>query len=101
MAGKVGLAIKNGLERFLALLYRDTRRQVSPKNRYGYIGSGPHGDGFAAGWTACSDHLFPDSHHELAATCGPAVVPLVALFDWSGYPFLVKPSPWTVFARLF
>ena len=89
-AGKVGLAIKSGLERFLALLYSDTRRQVSPKNRYGYIGSGLMGMAFAAGWTACIGPTYSLILTMISQqNVGQAVFPLVAYSLGLGMPFLI------------
>lgn len=51
--GKVGMALKGFFERLLGWLYADTRRQVDPRNPYGFLGSALMGMVFAAGWSPC------------------------------------------------
>lgn len=51
--GGLGAALKGFFERLLGLLYADTRRQVNPRNPYGFLGSTLMGMVFAAGWSPC------------------------------------------------
>ncbi|MCS6870610.1 MAG: redoxin domain-containing protein [Anaerolineae bacterium] len=51
--GKVGTALKGFFEWLLGVLYADTRRQVNPRNPYGFLGSMLMGMVFAAGWSPC------------------------------------------------
>jgi cytochrome c-type biogenesis protein len=47
-----------GIENILTILYGDTRRQVNPRNPYGYAGSAIMGVTFAAGWTPCVGPIY-------------------------------------------
>ncbi|GAB4544104.1 MAG: hypothetical protein OHK0023_00360 [Anaerolineae bacterium] len=51
-AAKLGL-ISRVAERIVLILYSDTRRQMNPRNPYGYLGSTAMGMFFAAGWSPC------------------------------------------------
>jgi len=53
-----GKAIYGVLERIQTALYSDTRRQMNPRNRYGYMGSALMGTVFAAGWTPCVGPIY-------------------------------------------
>ena len=55
---RVGETILHGLERLQGILYGDTRRQVDPRNPYGYAGSALMGITFAAGWTPCIGPIY-------------------------------------------
>jgi cytochrome c-type biogenesis protein len=51
--GGLGAALKGFFERLLSILYADTRRQIDPRNPYGFLGSALMGMVFAAGWSPC------------------------------------------------
>jgi cytochrome c-type biogenesis protein len=51
--GQPGARVRGMLERVQSILYADTRRQVDPRNPYGYAGSVLMGVVFAAGWSPC------------------------------------------------
>ncbi|PJF37030.1 MAG: hypothetical protein CUN49_02450 [Candidatus Thermofonsia Clade 1 bacterium] len=51
--GGLGAALRGFFERLLGGLYADTRRQVDPRNPYGFLGSALMGMVFAAGWSPC------------------------------------------------
>jgi cytochrome c-type biogenesis protein len=51
--GTSGERIQHTLENILAVLYGDTRRQMNPRNGFGYAGSALMGVIFAAGWSPC------------------------------------------------
>src|SRR5262249_20202859 len=53
-----GETLLHGLERIQQILYGDTRRQVDPRNPYGYAGSALMGITFAAGWTPCIGPIY-------------------------------------------
>src|SRR5262249_21378136 len=55
---RVGEAMLHVLERIQGILYGDTRRQVDPRNPYGYAGSALMGVTFAAGWTPCIGPIY-------------------------------------------
>lgn len=54
----IGQGILRVLERIQALLYGDSRRQVDPRNPYGFAGSALMGVTFAAGWTPCIGPIY-------------------------------------------
>jgi cytochrome c-type biogenesis protein len=89
-AGALGIAIKKGLERLQGILFTDTRRQINPRNPYGYAGSVMMGVIFAAGWTPC---LTPTYGAILTMVAEKqeiwgALLPLIAYSLGLGVPFL-------------
>ncbi len=89
--GNVGGAIRRVLERIQSVLYSDTRRQINPRNRYGYAGSSLMGIVFAAGWTPCIGPIY-GSILTLASTRGTLTSASVLLVAYSlglGVPFLL------------
>lgn len=56
--GSVGAALLKVLERIQAILYSDTRRQINPRNPYGFLGSAFMGAAFAAGWAPCTGPIY-------------------------------------------
>ncbi len=56
--GEPGALILKVLERVQVLLYSDTRRQINPRNPYGYAGSAFMGAAFAAGWAPCTGPIY-------------------------------------------
>src|SRR5260221_7413030 len=92
--GGAGLHIRHGLERFQVLLYGDSRRQVNPRNGFGYAGSALMGVTFAAGWTPCIGPIYgaivtlainASKTHSYA----PAATLLFAYSLGLGVPFLI------------
>jgi len=89
-----GRWLVGSLERIQAFLYGDTRRQVNPRNRYGYVGSAAMGVAFAAGWTPCVGPIY-GSIVTLAINSGQTHnynLAAVLLFAYSlglGLPFLI------------
>ncbi|HVO41763.1 MAG TPA: cytochrome c biogenesis CcdA family protein, partial [Aggregatilineales bacterium] len=88
--GAAGKAIKSGLERLQGLLYADTRRQIDPRNPYGYAGSLLMGVFFAAGWTPCITPTYGLILTMVAdKNAAQALAPLIAYSLGLGLPFLV------------
>jgi cytochrome c-type biogenesis protein len=89
--GRVGRSICHGLERIQGILYSDTRRQMNPRNAYGYAGSSLLGMLFAAGWTPCIGPIFGSILMLVANghSMGLAAVLLLSYSLGLGIPFLL------------
>lgn len=89
--GGTGKAIVGGLERIQLMLYGDTRRQMNPRNNYGYLGSALMGVIFAAGWTPCVGPIYGSILTLAAAkdSWSQAGVLLLAYSLGLGVPFLL------------
>jgi cytochrome c-type biogenesis protein len=89
-----GRWLVGGLHRIQAFLYGDTRKQINPRNRYGYVGSAAMGVAFAAGWTPCVGPIY-GSIVTLAINSGQTHnynLPAMLLLAYSlglGLPFLI------------
>ena len=78
------------IDRVTGVLYADTRRQIDPRNPYGYLGSALMGIVFAAGWTPCVGPIY-GAIIALAApgTIGQSVILLAAYSLGLGVPFML------------
>jgi cytochrome c-type biogenesis protein len=89
--GNVGRSICRGLERIQGVLYSDTRRQMNPRQGYGYAGSSLMGVFFAAGWTPCIGPIY-GSILTLVANNGSWSQAGILLLSYSlglGVPFML------------
>src|SRR5258708_330303 len=92
--GTPGAWILHTLENIQGILYGDTRRQMNPRNGFGYAGSALMGVIFAAGWTPCVGPII-GSILTIAATAftgdtlGKASSLLLAYSLGLGVPFLL------------
>jgi cytochrome c-type biogenesis protein len=92
--GGPGKALSGGLERVHNWLYMDTRREMNPNGKGGYLGSAMMGVVFGAGWSPCIGPIL-SSILTLAATATTGNTWLSAgglLFVYSlglGLPFLL------------
>jgi cytochrome c-type biogenesis protein len=89
--GGAGHSIQSGLERIMAVLYGDTRRQMNPHSNSGYLGSALMGVIFAAGWTPCVGPIYGSILTLASAnsTWGQAGVLLLSYSLGLGLPFLL------------
>ncbi len=82
--------VAKALERVQSVLYADTRRQMNPRNPYGYAGSALMGVVFAAGWAPCTGPIYGSIL--TVALNGSMVTATVLLTAYSlglGLPFLL------------